>query len=110
MVKIGVILCPSDREIVSGNVLRLGYCWQSPGHSEEGHCWLRALSGEVGFGFLLVKQLHHCVEYLTLEGSRALAVAAFLHVSLCSFSGRREGIEVLVPLVTSLHPQTCSPR
>lgn len=55
MVKIGVILCPSDREIVSGNVLRLGYCWQSPGHSEEGHCWLRALSGEVGFGFLLVK-------------------------------------------------------
>lgn len=33
--KAGAILCPLDREIISGNALRLEYCFQSPGHSEE---------------------------------------------------------------------------
>lgn len=84
MVKAGAILCPLDGEIISGNALRLEYCFQSPGHLEEGYYWLRALSGEVEFSLLLVKQLCHCVKCLILEGSRALAVAVFLLVSLCS--------------------------
>lgn len=49
--------------------------------------------------FLLEKQLCHCVEYLSLEGSRVLAVTAFLQVSLCF-------TEALVPLIGHLH----SPR
>lgn len=109
--KAGAILCPLDGEIISGNALRLEYCFQSPGHSEEGHYWLRALSGEVEFGLLLVKQLCHCVKYLTLEGSRALAVAVFLHVSLGS-APSLEGEKAQrswSPLLLVSIPQTCSP-
>lgn len=71
---------------------------------------MRALSGEVEFGLLLVKQLCHCVKCLTLEGSRALAVAVFLCVSLCSVPSL-EGEKAQrswSPLLLVDIPQTCS--
>lgn len=99
--KAGAILCPLNGEIISGNALSLKYFFQSPGHSEEGHYWLRALSGEVEFGLFLVKQLCHCVKRLTLESSRALAVAVFLH------EGEKEQ-RSWSPLLLVDIPQICS--
>lgn len=64
------------------DALRLEYCRQSPGCSEDEQCWSRALRRD---GIWLPSRKAALPLCGVPELSRAFAVAAFLQVSLCSF-------------------------